>query len=157
MSFKITSLEFEHNGNIPALFTCDGANINPELNWKDAPSSTQSFALIVDDPDAPMGTWDHWILFNIPANINKINKELLELPKGTKVGKNSWGEDKYGGPCPPDGEHRYFFKLYALDCILDLNDGTTKKELEEAMHSHILAKAELMGKYDRIERVQNNK
>ena len=113
------------------------------------PEGAQSFVLIMDDPDAPKGTWDHWLLYNIPADVTHLAQQLKELPAGTLIGKNSWGHDDYGGPCPPDREHRYFFVLYALDSPLKLPGGVDKKTLLSAMQGHILAKAELVGKYDR--------
>lgn len=149
MSLTLTSNAFKNGDGIPSQYSCDGKDISPELQWNNAPDGTQSFALIFDDPDAPMGTWVHWVLFNIPANINQLSENINTLPKGTVVGNNSWGKASYGGPCPPDKEHRYFFKLYALDTTLDLPSGSTKKELEKAMQSHVLSNAELMGKYKR--------
>jgi Raf kinase inhibitor-like YbhB/YbcL family protein len=143
---KLTSPAFEHKGAIPSEYTCDGADTSPELNMADVPSSTKSFALINDDPDAPVGTWDHWIVFNIPPSVTKIEKG--KEPRGV-AGKNSWGRTGYGGPCPPSGMHRYFFKLYALEKELDLPEGSSKKEIEKAMEGHILAQAELTGNYKR--------
>lgn len=131
MALIIKSKDFNNGELIPARFTCDGKDISPNLEWDNVPASTKSFVLIMDDPDAPMGTWDHWILFNIPANIDKLESNIKQLPQGMKVGKNTWGRNDYGGPCPPDREHRYFFKLYALDSMLDLEDGITKQELEQ--------------------------
>ena len=149
MALEITSTAFTHGDIIPNKFTCDGQDISPDLLWQGAPAGTQSFALIMDDPDAPMGTWDHWIVFNLPANINALPEEIMALPPGTRVGQNSWERNDYGGPCPPDREHRYFFKLHALDTMLDLPVGVKKVELETAMQGHILAKAELIGNYNR--------
>ena len=140
---KITSPAFKHEENIPSEYTCDGKDAIPVLQISDAPSNTKSFALIVDDPDAPMGTWDHWILWNIPANTKTITG-----PTGV-AGRNSWGRTNYGGPCPPSGVHRYFFKLYALDTMLELPQGSPKPALEKAMKGHVLAEAVLMGKYQR--------
>ena len=141
---KLTSSAFTHNGQIPSEFTCDGSNISPPLTIMDAPSNSKSLALISDDPDAPVGTWDHWIVFDIPPSTK-------EIPKGTEpkgmAGKNSWGRTGYGGPCPPSGTHRYFFKLYALDSMLNLPEGSGKKQVEAAMQNHIIAKAELIGLY----------
>ena len=151
MALEITSTAFTHGGIIPNKFTCDGQDISPDLLWQGAPVGTQSFALIMDDPDAPMGTWDHWIVFNLPANISALPEKIMNLPPGTRVGQNSWERNDYGGPCPPDREHRYFFKLYALDTMFDLPVGINKVELETAMQGHILAKAELIGNYNRPE------
>ncbi len=146
VSMKLTSPAFWHNGKIPSEYTCDGSDTSPELNIADVPKNAKSLVLINDDPDAPVGTWDHWIVFNIPPTTKKIEKG--EEPEGVG-GKNSWGRTGYGGPCPPSGVHRYFFKLYALDIELGLKEGATKKEIEAAMKGHILAQAELIGKYRR--------
>ena len=143
---KITSSEFENNGNIPSEFTCDGDDVSPPLTIEDVPENAKSLVLISDDPDAPAGTWDHWIVFNIPPS-------TAEIPKGTEPqgvgGKNSWGRTGYGGPCPPSGTHRYFFRLYALDTKLDLSEGSTKKDLEKAMEGHIIGQTQLMAEYQR--------
>lgn len=143
---KLTSSAFQHNGEIPSEFTCDGSGLSPPLSISDVPSNAKSLVLISDDPDAPVGTWDHWVVFDIPASTK-------EIPKGTEPkgigGKNSWDRTGYGGPCPPSGTHRYFFKLYALDIMLNLPEGATKKDIEKAMQGHILAKSELMGTYKR--------
>ncbi len=141
---KLWSPEFEHNQLIPEKFTCDGEDINPTLNIEDIPLETKSLALIVDDPDAPMGTWVHWVVFNIPI-ISKIEENSVP---GTQ-GMNDFRKLGYGGPCPPSGTHRYFFKLYALDCKLNLEEGARKKDVEEAMQGHILAQTELIGLYRR--------
>ena len=148
MNFELTSTAFAAGEPIPAKYTCDGADVSPPLQWSDPPQATQSFALIMDDPDAPVGTWDHWLLFNIPADSRSL-PEQTSPPRGSVDGKNSWGRTGYGGPCPPRGTHRYFFKLYALDTTLDLPTGTNKTELLRAMEGHILAQAELMGSYAR--------
>lgn len=153
MSFQIRTPAFSAGGDIPKKFTCDGADVSPQLAWNDPPAKTQAFALIGDDPDAPVGTWVHWVLFDLPAS----TRELAEgVPKqeqvagGAKQGRNDFGKIGYGGPCPPPGKpHRYFFKLYALDANLGLKAGATKAEAERAMKGHILAQAELMGKYGR--------
>lgn len=139
---KITSPAFAHNESIPKKYTCQGEDINPPLTLSDIPQGTVSLTLIHDDPDAPMGTWDHWLIWNI-----KPVAEIKENSVPGTQGKNSWGKSCYGGPCPPSGTHRYFFKLYALDCELALSEGATKSELEAAMANHILAQAELMGLY----------
>src|SRR3990167_9282960 len=113
MTLTLQSNDFIANGLIPSEFTCDGDNISPSLSWHGAPSSTKSFVLIMDDPDAPGGVWDHWLLFNIPAALHELSADLISLPDNSQIGMNSWGKTEYGGPCPPDREHRYFFKLYA--------------------------------------------
>ena len=146
VNMKLTSPAFENNGKIPSEYTCDGSGTSPELNIADVPKNAKSLVLINDDPDAPVGTWDHWIAFNIPTTTAKI--EEGSEPEGLG-GKNSWGKTGYGGPCPPSGVHRYFFKLYALDTTLNLKEGATKKDIEKAMQGHIIAKAELMGTYKR--------
>lgn len=142
---KITSV-FNDGEMIPSKYTADGENISPPLKISDVPGNTVSIVLIADDPDAPVGTWDHWIVFNIDPKITEI-EEGTE-PAGVK-GSNSWGNTGYGGPAPPSGIHRYFFKIYALDILLDLPDGSTKKEIEDSMKEHILDKSELIGKYRR--------
>lgn len=147
-TFSLICKDFQANQLIPEKFTCDGTDYSPALEWSGAPDKTKSFVLIMDDPDAPIGMWDHWILFNIPSSVNHLDENQQTLPYGTKMGNNSWNRGKYGGPCPPDREHRYFFKLYALDCLLDLSEGATKQVIEAAMEDHILAKSELIGLYD---------
>lgn len=149
MGFELGSPMIQQGGKIPEKYTCDGNDRSPPLVWKDAPSNTKSFVLIMEDPDAPAGTWDHWLLFNIPTQISQLEEDLRELPAGALQGKNSWSTLKYGGPCPPDREHRYFFKLYALDKTLSLSAGSSKAEIEKAMQGHILGTAELIGKYER--------
>lgn len=139
---KILSPEFENNGFIPQKFTCQGEDINPALIIEDLPKAAQSLALIVDDPDASVGTWVHWVVFDIPL-INSIKENSVP----GKQGRNDSGRDEYGGPCPPSGTHRYFFKLYALDKKLDLAEGITKQELEKAMQGHILEQDKLIGLY----------
>jgi Raf kinase inhibitor-like YbhB/YbcL family protein len=149
---KIESSEFSEGGMIPSKYTCDGNDFSPPLTWKDAPAGTKSFALISDDPDAPMGTWVHWVIFNIPATINRLEENIpphKELANGMIQGSNSWPRIGYGGPCPPGGLHRYFFKLYALDTKLELKPGVDKEHLIRAMAGHILAEAQVMGKYKR--------
>ena len=140
----ITSPAFGNNKPIPSKYTCDGDNVNPTLNIEGTPEETKSLVLIVDDPDAPMGTWDHWIVWNIPPT-NKIEENSVP---GTE-GLNDFRKHSYGGPCPPSGTHRYFFKVYALDTKLDLNPNSRKKDVEKAMKNHILAKGELVGLYSR--------
>lgn len=144
---KITSSAFINNGVIPKKYTCDGEDVNPPLEFIDVPENTKTLALIVDDPDAPMGTWVHWVLYNISPDCRKIEEN--SVPKGAMEGINDFRKRTYGGPCPPSGTHRYFFKLYALDCVIDLKGTVTKKDLEKAMDGHIIAKAELIGLYSR--------
>lgn len=148
MSLVLESPAFVASASIPGVYTCDGADRSPELTWHGMPAGTQSYALIMDDPDAPNGTWDHWLLFNIPAMLNRLD-EAADMPKGAVSGKNSWGNTGYGGPCPPSGTHRYFFKLYALDTLLTLASGVNKQDLLNAMKGHVLASSELMGVYKR--------
>lgn len=146
---KLTSSAFENNGAIPAEYTCDGQDVSPALSISQVPENTKSLALIMDDPDAvkPAGkVWNHWIVFNIPAGTTGIPKG--EEPKGIH-GKGTSGNLKYHGPCPPDAEHRYFFKLYAIDTELDLEEGVSKEDVEEAMKGHIIKKVELIGTYSR--------
>ncbi|MAG12812.1 YbhB/YbcL family Raf kinase inhibitor-like protein [bacterium] len=144
---KITSSAFEHNQIIPEKFTCDGENINPALGFSDIPRETKSLVLTVDDPDAPAGLWVHWTVWNIAPGMTTIAEN--SVPEGGIEGVTNYGEPGYGGPCPPDGEHRYFFKLYALDIELDLPKDADKNILEEAMIGHVLDKAELIGLYTR--------
>ena len=141
---KLSSPEFENNGSIPAKFTCEGDNVNPGLIIEAIPKEAESMALIVDDPDAPGGTWIHWVVYDIP-----IVKRITEKSIPGKQGQNDFGRKDYGGPCPPQGTHRYFFKIYALDIILNLEEGISKSNLEKAMRGHILDKDELVGLYKR--------
>ena len=150
--FELTSAAFAHEESIPGKYTCDGEDISPPLQWSDPPAGTQSLALIADDPDAPIGTWVHWVLYNLPSEARALAEAVpsdADLPDGSHHGENSWGRMDYGGPCPPSGTHRYFFKLYALDKVLDLEAGATKDQLLQAMDEHILAQTELMGTYTR--------
>jgi Raf kinase inhibitor-like YbhB/YbcL family protein len=152
MACKLTSTAFDEGDPIPKEFSCDGEDISPPLQWTNPPEGTISFALIADDPDAPVGTWVHWVIYNIPADARSLPIAFpldADFPDGSKNGENSWGRLGYGGPCPPGGTHRYFFKLYALDQILDLDAGATKEQLLEAMEGHILGGTELMGTYTR--------
>ncbi len=152
MAIIMKSPAFEEGGMIPSRYTCDGNDISPRLAWEGIPDGTKSIALICDDPDAPMGTWVHWVIFN-------IHPEAIELPEGVPTqkklengsiqGTNDFRKIGYGGPCPPGGPHRYYFKLYALDTIIELDAGATKKQLLAAMEGHILAQGQLMGKYTR--------
>jgi Raf kinase inhibitor-like YbhB/YbcL family protein len=144
MSLVLESPAFSANEPIPVEYTCKGTDHSPALSWHGAPAGTKSFALIMDDPDAPGGTWDHWVLFNIPATLNEL-KASARLPAGATSGKNTWGNQGYGGPCPPSGTHRYFFTLYALDTQLSLDSAANKQDVSHAMKGHILDKAELIG------------
>jgi Raf kinase inhibitor-like YbhB/YbcL family protein len=148
MHFRITSPNFNFGDLLDDRFTCDGADLSPHLVWSHSPTNTQSFALIMDDPDAPMGCWDHWILYNIPATICELQEGISELPEGTMEGLNSWEKTGYGGPCPPDRIHRYYFKLYALDTVLKFDQTPTKQQIEHAIEKHIIGKTELMATYD---------
>jgi len=152
MAFQIKSTAFEHGGNIPKKYTCDGADVSPPLSWTSPPEATKSLALICDDPDAPMGTWVHWVLFDLPPNTRELPEGVSTqeiLPDGSKQGTTDFGRVGYGGPCPPSGTHRYYFKLYALNANPDLRPGLTKEELLKAIEKNILAQAELMGRYQR--------
>lgn len=152
---ELSTPSFPPNGKIPSQYTCDGENINPPLKIEGVPANAKSLVLIIDDPDIPdfvkqkfnIGVWDHWIVFNIPPTTTDIKEG--QNPTGI-LGKNTGGKNAYGGPCPPDREHRYFFKLYALDTTLTLSEGVTKKQVEEAMEGHIIAQAELVGRYERL-------
>jgi len=147
MSMEFKSDAFASGQSIPAKYTCTGKNISPSLAWSNAPAGTQSLALIVDDPDAPMGTWVHWVLFNIPSNITSLPESADT--SALAVGKNSSGNLRYDGPCPPSGTHRYFFKLYALDSALSLSPGATKEQLLKETQGHILVQGELMGTFSK--------
>ncbi|HSX11321.1 MAG TPA: YbhB/YbcL family Raf kinase inhibitor-like protein [Chlamydiales bacterium] len=150
---KLLSSAFQEGGIIPSLYTCEGKNINPPLAFSDVPPHAKSLVLIMDDPDVPKsrrpdGMFDHWVVFNMPPSVHRIGEHTT--PPGIE-GKNTYGKDQYAGPCPPDREHRYFFKLYALDTLLDLPAGATKKEVEQAMHGHIIAQCQLMGRYEKTQ------
>jgi hypothetical protein len=152
MALTITSSAFEEGAMIPKQYTCDGADMSPPLSWSGVPEGTKSLALIADDPDAPMGTWVHWVLYNLPPDSTGLPENVPPeetLANGARQGLNDFKKFGYGGPCPPGGTHRYFFKLYALDTMLDLSGRVTKQELLKAMEGHILAKGQLMGKYQR--------
>ena len=153
MSLSISSSAFNEGDRIPDKYTCEGEDISPQLIWSDTPEGTKSFTLICDDPDAPMGTWDHWLIYNIPADSEGLSEAVPtdELQTdGSKQGLNSWEKTSYGGPCPPPGDpHRYFFKLYALDTMLTLTSDVNKNSLENAMQEHLLAEAQLMGTFSR--------
>ena len=146
-AMTITSPAFKNGDLIPSKFTCDGTDVNPALAISNVPPEAKSLALIMDDPDAPGGMWVHWVVWNIDPKTRDIGEN--SVPGGAKQGANDFRKTPYGGPCPPSGTHRYFFKLYALDALLDLGSGTAKGALEKAMKGHVLAQAELMGKYRR--------
>ena len=153
MSIEVTSTAFQQGMIIPKQYTGDGVDQSPPLRWSEPPSGTKSIALICDDPDAPRGTWVHWVLFNLPTQTRELEEGVpttATLPSGAKQGKNDFGNIGYGGPAPPKGKtHRYFFKLYALGVTVDLVPGATKAQLENAMKGHILAEGELIGTYKR--------
>jgi Raf kinase inhibitor-like YbhB/YbcL family protein len=153
MSIEITSAAFAEGQPVPAKYTCQGRNLSPPLKWTGAPANTKSFALIADDPDAPVGDWVHWVLFNLTPATTELAEDMPQsqyLPGGARQGMNDFHRLGYGGPCPPPGKpHRYFFKLYALDTILDLKPGASKQDLLGAMEGHLLAQGQLMGTYQR--------
>lgn len=153
--FTLTSTAFTEGNSIPTRHACDGENLSPALNWTDPPAGTKSFAMIMDDPDAPMGTWDHWLLFDLDPELRGLPEAAGNDPEGEDfqgiAGNNSWNVLRYGGPCPPGGVHRYFFKFYALDTLLGLEAGVDKATLMEAMSGHIVAETVLMGTYEIIE------
>jgi Raf kinase inhibitor-like YbhB/YbcL family protein len=153
VSLELASPDFTPGGNIPKQFTCEGANISPALKWNDPPGAAQSFVLIADDPDAPVGTWVHWVIFNLPASLRAIPQNFPKNEQsadGSRQGRNDFGEIGYGGPCPPPGKpHRYFFKLYAVDGKLKLAPGATKAQVERAIEGHILAQGEYIGRFSR--------
>jgi Raf kinase inhibitor-like YbhB/YbcL family protein len=158
VTLRLTSTAFANGEEIPSVFTCEGRDISPPLAWDDAPSATKTFALIVDDPDAPdpkapTRTWVHWVVFNLPASARALPEGVRHdaLPAGAVEGTNDWKKTGYGGPCPPVGRHRYFFKLYALDAALALKSAT-KADLERAMEGHVLAKTELLTTYEKRRR-----
>ena len=152
-TMQLTSTAFNEGTTIPARHTCDDKNVSPHLQWTGAPEGTKSLALIADDPDAPVGTWVHWVLYDLPAGTNELAEGQPRsqfTPGGARQGLNDFRHLGYGGPCPPPGKpHRYFFKLYALDTLLNLKPGATKEEVERAMDKHVLAQAQLMGAYKR--------
>jgi Raf kinase inhibitor-like YbhB/YbcL family protein len=148
----ISSTAFSNGSLIPSQYTCDGANISPPLQWSGLPPSTKALALIVDDPDAPAKTWVHWVLYDLPASTSGLSEDIKpqeRLSGGGKQGTNDFKKIGYGGPCPPSGTHRYFFKLYVLDTETSLNPGATKDELLKAIEGHVVAQGELVGKYKR--------
>ncbi len=144
---KISSSVFENNASIPVKYTCDGSNVNPPLSFENIPAGAKSLALIMDDPDAPMGTFVHWVLWNIDPQTKEIKEN--SVPKGAEQGINDFKKHDYGGPCPPSGTHRYFFKLYALDAAMSLPSSSKKADVEKAMKGHIIAEGQIMGLYKR--------
>ena len=155
MSFELTSPVFMNGEEIPEKYTCEGRDISPPLEWSGLPGGTKGLVLIVDDPDAPdprnpRMTWVHWVLYNIPPDAEGLKEGITDLPPGTEEGLNDWNRTGYGGPCPPIGRHRYFFKLYALDTILEGLREPTKRDIETAMKGHVLSEAVLMGTYQKI-------
>ncbi len=149
---KLTSKAFEHKSIIPSQFTCDGQDISPPLTWSEPPADTKSLALICDDPDAPGKTWVHWVVYNLPPSCRSLPEAVpggKKIASGGLQGISDFRKLAYGGPCPPGGTHRYFFKIYALDRMLDLESGATKAELERKIKGHILEQGELMGYYSR--------
>jgi Raf kinase inhibitor-like YbhB/YbcL family protein len=154
MTLTIKSSAFQHNGSIPTQHTCDGADTSPPLDWSGAPAGTKSFALIVDDPDAPdpkapKMTYVHWVLYDLPPSVTRLGAATTKAPSGARDGTNDWKRTGYGGPCPPIGRHRYFFKLYALDAVLGDLGTPNKAKLEQTLRNHVLEKAELIGTYER--------
>jgi len=146
---KVTSSAFVHEGMIPVRYTCDGDDRPPEIFWRNIPKGTASLALICDDPDAPAGTWVHWVVYNIAPEDTCLSIRNKDKKPTHLFGKNSWGRSDYGGPCPPSGEHRYYFRIYALKSMLDLKAGATKEQLLKAMEGRVLTTGELMGRYSR--------
>jgi Raf kinase inhibitor-like YbhB/YbcL family protein len=154
VTLTLNSPAFQPQGSIPREYTCEGDDLSPALEWTGAPAGATSFALIVDDPDAPdpkapKMTWVHWVLYDIPASVNGLPRGMKSLPPGTREGVNDWKRTGYGGPCPPIGRHRYFHKLFALDASLGDLGNPRKADLERAMKGHILAQAELVGTYQK--------
>lgn len=148
---KIFSSSIEEGRKIPSRFTCDGENLSPQLSWSDTPGNTKTLALIFEDPDAPGGIFVHWVVYNIPKGVTNFPEGITSenLPEGAKEGTNHFGDIEYGGPCPPSGTHRYYFRLYALDTELQLKPGAGRRDLLKAMEGHILDQAQLMGTYSR--------
>jgi Raf kinase inhibitor-like YbhB/YbcL family protein len=148
MNLELASSAFGSGAEIPSKYTCEGSDVAPALSWSGAPAGTKSFALVMDDPDAPRGTWVHWVVVDLPPSATSLPEGGL-LPQGARSGTNSWNRTGYGGPCPPSGRHCYFFELYALDTLLRQLAKPTKEQLESAMKGHILAQAQLMGTYQK--------
>ena len=156
-SLRLGSTAFADGGSVPSRYTCDGEDVSPPLAWADPPAGTKSFALVVDDPDAPdpqapRVRWVHWVVYDLPAGASALPegvRSAAELPAGAQMGQNDWGKAAWGGPCPPVGRHRYFFTLYALDAALGARGALTKRTLEAALQGHVLGQAELVGTYER--------
>lgn len=148
-TITVTSSAFKEGEMIPKKFTCDDRDVSPQLSWTGVPAGAKSIALICDDPDAPAGTWVHWVLFNLPATTTGLPEGIAKLPGGALQGINDFRKITYGGPCPPGGTHRYYFKVYALDTVLSLKERASKGDLLRAMEGHILGQGQLMGKYKR--------
>ena len=153
MALQLKTAAFKAGGNIPSKYTCNGGDTSPALAWSGAPAGTQAFALVMDDPDAPGGTWVHWLMYDVPTSVLELPEGVpaqLELPSGARQGRNDFRRVGYGGPCPPRGPaHRYFFRLYALDAKLNLRAGAVRADLDRAMRGHVVAEAELMARYSR--------
>jgi Raf kinase inhibitor-like YbhB/YbcL family protein len=152
MEMRLTSTAFRSGDPIPDMYSCDGANISPPLHWDDVPEGTKSLALICEDPDAPVGVFSHWVYYNIPPSINMLPEDVLPMRYpdiGGEQGTNDFNKIGYGGPCPPEDTHRYFFKIYALDTVLKIDSGARKERIEQAIKGHVLAKGELIGVYAR--------
>jgi Raf kinase inhibitor-like YbhB/YbcL family protein len=149
MAFTIRSTAFNNQEIIPSKYTCDGEDVSPSLKWIGVPDNTKSFVLIMDDPDAVLGTWTHWIIYNIPHDINKLDEDIIFLPSPAKFGQNSWGRENYSGPCPPSGEHRYYFKLYALSGLLEPQEQVTRTNIRQLIKPYFLAETVLMGRYEK--------
>ncbi len=150
---EIRSSEFKEGSSIPSKYTCDNIDVSPPLEWSQVPAGVKTFAIICDDPDAPGATWVHWVIFNIPGNLRELSENIPAtetLRNGAKQGKNDFGKIGYGGPCPPGGTHRYYFRLYALDRDLDSKPGITKKDLLKSIEGHILDEVYLMGRYRKL-------
>ena len=148
-ALTLSSSAFNDGGKIPAQYTCDGKNQSPPLSWQDPPAGVHSYVLIVDDPDAPGGTWNHWLVFNIPSSTLSLSQNEHVFPAGALIGKNNWHHVQYDGPCPPNDSHRYIFKLYALDTTLKLSSGATKSAVMHGINNHIIGSASLTGNYQR--------
>lgn len=152
MAMQVASPAFDHQTSIPIKYTCRGRDVSPPLEWSDVPAGVKSYALIVDDPDAPMGTWVHWVVFNIPASTRSLSENVPPGPRledGSIQGVGSAGRNGYQGPCPPSGRHRYYFKIYALDTALDLPQSANKNAVVAAMQGHVLAQGQLMGYFSK--------
>ncbi len=150
---ELSSSEFKEGSSIPSKYTCDNIDVSPPLEWSQVPAGVKTFALICDDPDAPGATWVHWVIFNIPGSLRELRENIPAtetLQNGAKQGKNDFGKIGYGGPCPPGGTHRFYFKLYALDRDLDSKPGITKKDLLKSIEGHILDEVHLMGRYRKL-------